>query len=164
MDVAMRYLAPSAHSCSEVRKLLLGEGYGAAAAEAAVDRLAELGILDDAAFARNWVERVVVEHHEAPAKAQAALISRGIDPRLVEAALEEVAAEDATFARAMSLGETRLRVLRGAEPAVRRKLAGFLARRGYDPETVHEVVTRLLPLGWSEEGNSNAEAPRLSVR
>ena len=52
----MRFLEPRARSVTEVRRRLTGAGYRTDLVEGAIDRLLDLGVLDDEAFARAWVD------------------------------------------------------------------------------------------------------------
>ena len=52
----MRFLEARSRSIAEVRRRLTGAGYRADLVDSAITRLAELGVLDDEAFARGWVE------------------------------------------------------------------------------------------------------------
>src|SRR5882757_7519157 len=56
LAAAARFLEVRPRSVVEVRRRLRSAGYAAALIERAVERLVELGLLDDAAFARAWVE------------------------------------------------------------------------------------------------------------
>ena len=56
LEAAARFLEPRARSVSEVRRRLTGAGYQPLLVDGAVERLLELGMLDDEAFARAWVE------------------------------------------------------------------------------------------------------------
>jgi len=155
VDAALRYLGPCARSCREVRDHLARKGFGAEVAAAAESRLLELGILDDADLARNWIDRAVVGRHEAPAKAQEVLAGRGVAPDVIAAALAELSPGEDVEA-AVAAAAWRLRALRGPEPADRRRLGAFLARRGYDMEVVEEVCARLL--GRQESGDAHRGA------
>ena len=150
MDAAMRYLAPAARSCWEVRRYLVSKGFGAEASGAAQARLVELGILDDAAFARAAVETALHRRHEAPARVAAALAARGVPQEIADEALAGAAAasdDEHGLDGALKAGAARLRALRGDPPALRRRLAGYLARKGYDRETCEEACARLVGEG-----------------
>ena len=56
LEAALRFLEARARSEAEVRRRLTSAGYRSDLVDGAVVRLAELGILDDEAFARAWVE------------------------------------------------------------------------------------------------------------
>ena len=56
LEAAARFLEPRARSVTEVRRRLTGAGYRTDLVEGAITRMLELGMLDDEAFARAWVE------------------------------------------------------------------------------------------------------------
>ena len=56
LEAAARFLEARSRSVAEVRRRLRRAGYRAELVEGAIARLAELGMLDDAAFARAWME------------------------------------------------------------------------------------------------------------
>ena len=56
LEAAARFLEPRARSVTEVRRRLTGAGYRNDLVEGAITRMLELGMLDDEAFARAWVE------------------------------------------------------------------------------------------------------------
>ncbi len=96
-----------------------------------LDRYDEVGLIDDAAFAKAWVN----SRHFSRGLARRALASelrqRGVDPELVDEALDEVDGEtEASTAR--SLADRKLRSMSGVPPeAVFRRLVAMLARKGY---------------------------------
>jgi SOS response regulatory protein OraA/RecX len=158
MDAALRYLGPCARSCREVRDHLARKGFGAGVAAAAEARLIELGILDDVELARSWVDRAVVGRHEAPTRVGSVLAGKGVAADVIAAALAELSAGDEVEA-AVAAAASRLRALHGPEPAVRRRLGAFLARRGYDAEVVEEVFARLLGQQGFGDGERGAPGP-----
>jgi regulatory protein len=100
------------------------------------------GYLDDAAFARRWVETRSARGY-GPARLRAELRSRGVAAALIDAALAGDAAADLEQARAV--GRRRLPALARARPErAAPRLAQYLARRGHRPEVVARVVRELL--------------------
>ena len=81
----MRLLAGRAHSRAEVRRKLARRGYDLDDVEGAVNRLVELGYLDDASFAVGHVRRRSGTH--GPMALSAELSARGVDRRMADAAL-----------------------------------------------------------------------------
>ena len=69
---------------------------------------------------------------------------KGIAPEAVEEALEQVD-EEKEFDMALELAEKKLGGATLADPDARRKLAGFLQRRGFHWEVVSRVLARLAP-------------------
>jgi len=155
-DAAMRYLAPCARSCWEVRRHLVAKGFGEDVAAAAEARLVDLGILDDRDFARTAVEFAILRRYEAPAKVQCTLEAKGVARELVADALAEILMDMGNVEGAMAAGALRLRSLHGPTAALRRKLGAYLARRGYDYEVVDEACQRLL--GEAGAGESDVRA------
>ena len=56
LDAAARFLEVRPRSVDEVRRRLRDAGYRAELVDGAIERLTDLGMLDDEAFARAWVE------------------------------------------------------------------------------------------------------------
>lgn len=112
-------------------------------ADAVVAELAARGYLDDAAFARQWVEARAPRGYGAR-RLRAELRARGVAPALIDAALAGLTAE-AALERARALGRRRLGALRrvGPERAAAR-LGDFLRRRGFAAGVVARVVRELL--------------------
>lgn len=98
---------------------------------AVLDRYDEVGLIDDAAFARAWV----TTRHHGRGLARRALAGelrrRGVDPEIVDEALDEVDG-DTEAATARTLVDRKLRGMGSAPPdAVFRRLVAMLARKGY---------------------------------
>src|SRR5258708_21239059 len=78
LDGGLRLLARRAHSRLELRQKLLRRGYDPVDVDAALTRLAELGYVDDAAFARGLVRRWSLVR--GPRALAGELAARAIDP------------------------------------------------------------------------------------
>ena len=114
------------------------------AADAVLDRLTEVGLVDDAAFAAAWVDTRHAGRGLGRRALGAELRRKGVAPDLAERALAEVTGEDEESA-ARALVERRLRSMTGLESAVQaRRLAGMLARRGIAAGIAHKVVREAL--------------------
>lgn len=143
-DRAVRFLAHRPRSQGEVRRSLEQSGIDQAVVQAVIDRLVRQGYLDDAEFARFWVEdRQRFKPRGAYALRQE-LRQKGVDDVTIETAVADLdvaaAAYDAAHPRAL-----RLSNLISSDPKMfRRKLSDFLLRRGFDYEVVSETVSRLV--------------------
>ena len=109
---------------------MLGKGISEEVIAEVLDRYDEVGIIDDAAFARAWVS----SRHQGRGLARRALANelrqRGVDAEVAGEALEAVDDEsEAETARA--LVDRKLRTARGAPDAIFRRLVAMLARKGY---------------------------------
>jgi regulatory protein len=161
LDAAARFLEARSRSVGETRRRLRSAGYPAALIDTAIARLLDLGILDDAAFARAWVEsrdraRPRGEHalsHELALKGlDPATIRETIERRRASApgpgdaadALETASSIDEAAAQRL-LQRRSASLLRVADPRARRARAyALLARNGFDPGVCATVSRRFL--------------------
>ena len=101
--------------------------------------LAGRGYLDDAAFARQWVEAQAARGY-GPARLRAELRARGVARSLIDAALPAVTPEG-ELARARAVARRRLPALGRGDPVrVAVRLRDFLLRRGYSAAVVARVL------------------------
>ncbi|MBX5464312.1 MAG: regulatory protein RecX [Clostridia bacterium] len=138
---ALGWLSVHARARREVELRLLRAGFRGQAVELALARLERLGYLDDAAVARRLVEERGREWGTARLRQE--LRRRGLPPAMVEEAL---ASAGLPGEEEVALELARRRWLRcGDLPAevCRRRLAGFLRRRGFAWQVVEEVLARL---------------------
>ena len=160
LEAAARFLEARARSIGEVRRRLTSAGYQADLVEGAITRLGELGMLDDEAFARAWVE----SRDRARPRGERALADelrlRGVDRAVIVAALDErreasvaatadqddEVAPSADEAAATRLLERNSRLLaRVADPRARRQRAyALLARNGFDPSVCAALAARVV--------------------
>lgn len=142
-DRAVRYLSVRPRSREEVRRRLAQDEVDAEVIEAALDRLAEQGYLDDAEFARYWVASRQQFRPKGAAALRQELRQHGVEGEAVEAALEgfDPVAEAHKAAQPQA---ARLAVLAQSDPeGFRRKVSGFLLRRGFAYSVVQGVVRDL---------------------
>ncbi|MEU4815044.1 regulatory protein RecX [Micromonospora aurantiaca] len=129
-EICLRQLAVRPRTRAELAGALARRGISEEVAEQVLDRYDEVGIVDDAAFARAWVS----SRHNGRGLARRALANelrqRGVDVEVAGAALDGLDEEtEAETARA--LVDRKLRSARGEPDAVFRRLVGMLARKGY---------------------------------
>ncbi|WP_437126476.1 recombination regulator RecX [Nocardia mangyaensis] len=149
-DACLRLLAVRARSRAELEKRLGEKGFRLEIIEAALGRLTEVGLIDDAAFAEQWVHARHTYSGKGKKALQRELRDKGVAPDEVEQALA-IVTDDAEHARAADLVRRKLRTLPrdlDRDKALRR-LVGMLARRGYDQSTAFAVVaTELADAGY----------------
>ncbi|GGR69837.1 hypothetical protein GCM10010169_11680 [Micromonospora fulviviridis] len=129
-EICLRQLAVRPRTRAELAGALAKRGISEEVADQVLDRYDEVGIVDDAAFARAWVS----SRHTGRGLARRALANelrqRGVDGEVAGEALDEID-EETEAETARVLVERKLRSARGEPDAVFRRLVGMLARKGY---------------------------------
>ncbi len=140
---ALKYLAIRARSTHEVRKVLAGRGYAAEEIATVVARLTAVRYLDDAEFARVWVSSRAQRGVAGPARLARELRAKGIPDTAIAAALQALREEWDAGEAAGEAARRKLKSLAGLPAAVaRRRLAGYLERRGFSVDVVLATVRR----------------------
>lgn len=149
-DRALRLLGARDRSRRELEVRLLRAGFEAPAVSEALDRLEEVGLVDDERFARTLAEHTISVRGSGRRAAREALFRAGVDRGTAEEAVEGVEGDDE--ARAVALARRRASRLRGLEPgAAFRRLHGFLVRRGHDPALARRAALRALELDGEDD-------------
>ncbi len=139
-DTAVRFLAYRPRSAEEVRRRLARERVPATLQSAVVERLLQRGYLDDVAFARFWRENRERFKPLAPRALRYELRQKGIAEDIIDSQLAPMDVGAAAYRAA----EARARRYRGGtRQRFREELGALLRRRGFDTETIREVVRRL---------------------
>lgn len=142
-EICLRQLAVRPRTRSELATALARKGISPEVCDQVLDRYDEVGIIDDAAFARAWVS----SRHQGRGLARRALANelrqRGVDAETATEALGEL--DETTEAEtARALVDRKLRTVTGAPDAVFRRLVGMLARKGYPPGVAIRAVKEAL--------------------
>jgi regulatory protein len=159
LEAGARFLEARPRSVAEVRRKLTRLGYRPELVAGALDRLTELGVLDDESFARSWVESRDRARPRGEHALRRELGLKGVDRALVEGVLE-ARRDDAAVAAAgwddgasspdEAAAERLLRkklpaILREADPRKRGQRAyALLARNGFGPDVCSSVSRRVL--------------------
>jgi regulatory protein len=142
-DRALNMLAFRARSSAELARTLVRKGEAKAHVDRVIERLKEQGLLDDAAFAQSFARAKVVGASQSRRRVQQELSRKGVARDVSDAAIDNVFEEEGVDALAIveEAARKKLRSLAKLEPAVRkRRLYGFLARRGYDGEHIRSAM------------------------
>lgn len=144
LELAYRYLNQRERTVQELRRHLSGRELPPAAVDAAVTELAEMGYLDDVRYARLFAEDRRRLEQWGSARIRSELLRRGIDPDLVESALDD---EDAARDSADTELKRALALLQQRFPEAprnrrdRQRALGVLVRRGYAPELAIDAIS-----------------------
>jgi regulatory protein len=150
-EIAARFLAARPRTRWEVERRLKRTGATEATIGATLDRLTELGYLDDAAFVRWWADQRDRHAPRGRRLLEAELRGKGVPREVIEEFRETYAAPERTAEDASlpASDEERARValeahLRGRplpeEPKALQRIGMFLVRRGFDPETARRTL------------------------
>ena len=175
LAAAARFLGVRPRSVAEVRRRLRSAGYAAELVERAVERLVELGFLDDAAFARAWVESRDRARPRGERALRLELRQKGVGREETDEALDERrddaaarAAEDDPDGGGAGSGDEaaaeRLLTRRASQlgrvpdPRVRRQRAyALLARNGFDPGVCSTVAKRFAEMADGDDAQDDPE-------
>ena len=150
LEVALRFLGTRPRTRWELERRLRAAGASDEVLDGALARLAELGYLDDDAFARYWAEQRDRHAPRGRRLVEAELRQRGVPREVIERlrAEPERRPEDESLpetelerARVALTGHLRGRRLPEDRKALQR-IGMFLMRRGFDVETVRAVLRR----------------------
>jgi regulatory protein len=141
---ALRSLERRGFARADLARRLGRKGHPREAVAAALERVVALGLLDDAAFALNYVETRAARGR-GPSRLTRDLLAMGIERRLIDRALAAHAADEAAPAAIPLALATRRAAQLGdlPRPVKRRRLLAFLARRGFAGSEAGDIVRRL---------------------
>ena len=149
-DRALRLLSVRARSRRELEGRLRRAGFEADDVHEELDRLQEVGLLDDEAFASAVANHHLTVRGSGRRVAERELFVKGIDRAVIERTLAEIGGDEAE--RAALLARERAGRLAGlpVETAYAR-LVAFLGRRGYAADVAHPAARRALDLARTDE-------------
>jgi regulatory protein len=163
LEAAARFLEVRSRSVAEVRRRLTGAGYRGELVDGAIARMTDLGMLDDEAFARTWVESRDRAHPRGERAIREELRLKGINRETIDLVLgerreralatqgengepgddEPVSADRAAAERLLTKNARAL--ARVVDPRQRRQRAyALLARHGFGPETCRDVAASVV--------------------
>jgi len=151
-QICLRLLTIAPRTRTQLAQALHRGGVPEAAAETVLSRFADVGLIDDAAFARAWVES---RHHSrglSRRSLSAELRRQGIENEEIREAVDTLDPEQ-EVATARRLVEQKMAGTRGQPSEVRvRRAAGALARKGYPAALVFRLIKEVL----EQEGHQSA--------
>jgi regulatory protein len=148
--ICLNLLTAAPRSRAELAKALRKRRVPAEVAEHVLDRLTDVNLIDDAAYAEAFVE----SRHRSRGLARSALRTelrrKGVDEAVAGAAVEQID-PDAELVAAQTLVARRLPTTTGLAPDARvRRLAGMLQRKGYPAGLAYRVVREALQADGAE--------------
>ena len=144
LDRAVGYLAALACSTREIEQKLLRAGYRPSTVEMVIYKLQRENLLDDADFARQWVESR--QHHKlGRSRIAQELRRKGISQEEAEDALS-VIDDDDQLSGAVALAQKAAAHIKPGEDMRKAasRIAGMLARRGYSWDIAKQAIAQAL--------------------
>jgi len=148
---ALHYLSFRPRSRFEVNRYLGGKGIPGDVAREVVAKLEDARWLDDASFARFWVDNREDFKPRSRWALRTELRQKGVSDEIIEQALQDVNEEESVYRAALGRAQ---RLAHLDYQTFRRRLGGFLQRRGFGYSLVKDTVERL----WRECASDQQEA------
>lgn len=144
LDKAVAFLASRARSRKEIEDKLLHCGYRPCTVEMVIYKLETENLLDDADFARQWVE-ARVNHKLGQNRIAQELRRKGISADEAEAALESIDSDDQLSAAIALVEKALARTKSGEDPRkTANRITAMLARRGFGWDVAREAISQAM--------------------
>lgn len=143
-EAALTLLEYRARTQKELEQRLAQKGYSEETIAKVIEQLKNIDLVNDERFTADWVANRITNRPAGKSRMNWELRRKGIAPEIIEEALEQVD-EDKEFEMALDLAERKLGGKTIEGPESKRKMAGFLQRRGFHWEIVSRVLNRLAP-------------------
>lgn len=143
-EAGLRLLEHRARTRAEMRRRLLGKGFPPDVVEACVAELEGMGLLDDRAFAEAFARDRLRLRPRGRRLLVRELRARGVEQGLAEAAVSDVLVAEGESEHDAARRAAEAWVRRSPRRRDRRRLYGYLARRGFSAEVIRAVVEDLL--------------------
>ena len=142
-NAAYRWLNSRPRSSAEIEAKLRDKGFDEAVIHTTLSGLVRLGYLDDEKFARLWAESRVRLRAFGRRRIDRELREKGIDPSIVREALDGVFTVDREIDIAEKAAAGKLKGMQRLDRETRRRrLAGFLERKGFPYDVIRDVLKK----------------------
>jgi regulatory protein len=154
-EYALDFLSHRPRSSTEVAQRLQRQEFSALAADSAIARLTQAGLLDDRAFAEYWIRNREQFRPRGQRALRYELRQKGIPSDVVDELLDQVDETKNAYLVAVQWVE-RWKRARSQPPdlaILRRKLSSYLQRRGFGYEVIQETWAHIHDEHLAEEGD-----------
>ncbi|MDE0482454.1 MAG: regulatory protein RecX [Candidatus Poribacteria bacterium] len=143
-NFALNILRENIYSKTQMTQQLEREGFKEQTVETIIIELINSGHIRDRLFAEKWIQRRQKSNPRGRTVLKQELIEKGVDPKTAEQVLAEVKVEDEKKL-ALQIAQKRAKQYKRLPIHVaKRRLHGFLARRGFESETIMQVIEKVL--------------------
>ena len=157
-QICLRLLTISPRTRAQLAQAMHRRGVPDEAAEAVLTRFTDAGLIDDAAFARAWVESRHYSRGLSKRSLSAELRRNGVQNDEIREAVDALDPEQEVDT-ARRLVERKLASSRGRPPEARaRQAAGMLARKGYPPGLAFRLIREVMQQEGAELDEMDADA------
>jgi regulatory protein len=140
---ALDLLTRASHSRERLRLKLIKKGFAPSSVEHALGRMQDLGYLDDAKFAEEWLNLRIGRHPEGRQALLAGLVNHGIDPSLANRIVARVVTREVEKDCANRLLDKH-NAFRSLPPE---RLAQRLSSRGFSSAVICQLLDELKESG-----------------
>jgi regulatory protein len=138
-ELAIRYLGNREHSRKEIITKLERRQFSPEAIAKTLERLDELGLLDDRSFALNYIGSKSRKKPSGRYKLRYELLQKGVSEEIIE----EVLSEYDSSSHCLDAALKKLPFLKGDDRYRRRRLHAFLMNRGFDSQTIRQTLDQI---------------------
>jgi regulatory protein len=144
-DKATGYLQSRLHSRLELHRKLMRREYDRPVVEAVIEKLTQLGYVDDARFAQAKAQSAAENKKHGRRRAMAELLKSGVKSDVANRALDQVYDSHDALAVARELAQKQIGRLKKLDRLVaRRRLSGMLQRRGFSFDEIGPLLDEFL--------------------
>ena len=141
---ALSLLREDIYSKTQMTQQLEQEGFTDQTVRTIITELIQLGHIRDRQFAEKWIQRRQKTNPKGSTLLKQELIDKGVDPETAELVLAKVKVED-EMKLALQIAQKRVKQYRRLPiQTAKRRLHGFLARRGFEAETIIHIIEQVL--------------------
>ncbi len=143
-NYALNLLRENIYSKTQMTQQLEREGYREQTVETIIAELIYSGHIRDRQYAEKWILRRQKSNPRGRTVLKQELIDKGVDRETAEQVVAEVKAEDEARL-ALQIAQKQSKKYKNLPMHVaKRRLHGFLARRGFEAETILQVIEKVL--------------------
>ena len=140
LNVAVRYLSYRPRGEAELRERLTQRGFSGELQDAVINKLSKQGLVNDAAFAQFWKDNRESFRPRSQWLTGLELRQKGVANEIIDRVVDTINDEANAYRVALS----KARHLSGADyPNFRRKLGGYLYRRGFSPNIIKSTLKQI---------------------
>lgn len=143
-EAALKLLERTRRTRGDLTRRLRDKGYTPATIGSVLDRLAEVGLVDDAEYARAFMAGRRARRSAGARRIEQELRARGVGPEDIAAARTRLDADQGAMDEVSAARRVLAQAARRTatlEPRVRRqRLWSLLARRGFDGDTIERAL------------------------